>query len=46
MVHLDGEMRLGFHFKVSLLKNGTSLKDNGCSSLTINNDKSFSNSLW
>lgn len=41
MVHLNGEIKWGFYFKVSLLKSWASRKDNGFSSLTINNDNLF-----
>ncbi len=38
-----GKLKRGFCFKTSLQKNGVSTKDNGTSSLAMNNAKSFSN---
>jgi hypothetical protein len=42
-VRFNGKLKKDFCFKTSILKNGTSTKDNGTSSLTMNNAKSFLN---
>ncbi len=43
---LDGKITWGFYFKINLLRNGASIKDNGTNSLTMNMTKSFSNWIW
>jgi hypothetical protein len=42
-IHLDGKLRQGFCFKTSLRKIGVLTKDNGISSLAMNNAKFSSN---
>jgi hypothetical protein len=42
----DGKLRRRFCFKINLMKEGASTKDNDINSLAMNNVKSSSNSFW